>query len=264
MPARGSASVADSCSDVLFEAARRFEQAAADVRQVVEVNRPFLVVLRDLRLQDRQHRLAGDTRFEKRAGVEPDDGRRVVQRVEVVVLRRGVDRMAPEEPDVLELRQIDLLPLVEPSWMRPDEQARLPEHGIGAAANVLNPAFGESRLVRGVLEQRRADVQDVGPRRVEARVLAELFARARRLTAEPLVVALRAGHDNPLGRHTMQLDGLRFCVSFQTVTRSGIGAQQRLAGQVIPAADAEHRPQTRARARSGSDRAAASPDRRAA
>ena len=116
--------------------------------------------------------------------------------------------MPAEEPDVLELRQIDLLPLVEPSWMRPDEQTGLPEDGVGAAANVLNPAFGEFRLVRGVLEQRRADVQDVGPGRVEVDVLAELFARARWLTAEPLVVALRARHDDPLGRHTMQLDGL--------------------------------------------------------
>ena len=59
---------------VFPEATRRLQQSAANVQQVMKVNRAFLVVLRDLRQQYREHRLPDDRRFEERAGVETDDG----------------------------------------------------------------------------------------------------------------------------------------------------------------------------------------------
>ena len=157
--------------------------------------------------------------------------------------------MAAEQRDVLELGQVDLLPFVEAARVRPDEKAGLAQHGIRAAAHVLDPAFDEPRLVRRVLEERRADVEDERPRSVEPDLLAELLARARRRAAEPLVVALRAGDDDPIGRHPVELDRFLLLRVVPDGDEIRDGAQQRLARQMVPAADAEHRAQTeRARA----------------
>jgi hypothetical protein len=76
-------------------------------------------------------------------------------------------------------------------------------------------------------------------------VTAELFARAHRTTIEPLVVALRAGHDDAVGGHTVQIDRL---IALRVVPHDHAlrhVADQRLAGQVIPAPDAEHGSQSR-------------------
>src|SRR5688572_31049913 len=91
--------------------------------------------------------------------------------------------------------------------MRPDEQARFTQCGIRAAPHLLDPALDKARLVRGVLEERRTDIQDERPRGIEPDLLAELLARTRGLPAEPLVVALRARDDDPIGRHLVELDG---------------------------------------------------------
>ena len=94
--------------DMFVERARDVQQAAVDVEQVVEVNRPFLVVLRNALVEHGVHRLADDRRFEKRARVQADDGSAVVHRIEVVVLRLVVDRVRAPERDVPEPREVDV------------------------------------------------------------------------------------------------------------------------------------------------------------
>ena len=124
--------------------------------------------------------------------------------------------------------------------MRTDKNARLAQPRVGAAANLLNPSLDEKRLVRRVLEQRRADIQDERPRRVEPDVLAELFPRAGRTAAEPLVVTLCAGDGDPLGGNGMQLDRLALLGLVPDGDQIGRRAQHRLARQMVPAADAQH------------------------
>src|SRR5262245_9294866 len=108
---------------VFLEAPRKNQQPASGVEEVVKMNRAFLIVGRDFGQHDRQHWLADHGRLQHGAGVETHDSSGVVQRIEVIVLRRRVDRMAAEQCDVLEFGEIDFLPLLEPPRMRPDEYA---------------------------------------------------------------------------------------------------------------------------------------------
>src|SRR5262245_16109830 len=71
---------------------------------------------------------------------------------------------------------------------------------------------------------------------------AEFFTRSRWLPSEPLVVTLRARHHDAFGRNVVQLDRLTLLgvVPYRDQIRNG--PQHRLARQVIPAANAQHRP----------------------
>src|SRR5438094_5596703 len=96
------------------------------------MDRPFLVVLRDLFIQDGVDRLLDDRRLEERARVQTDDAGAVVHRIEVIVLRFLVNRMRAPEGDVLVAGEIDLLPLLWPRGMRPDEDANVLQPRIAA------------------------------------------------------------------------------------------------------------------------------------
>src|SRR5262249_17312306 len=91
---------------MLVKRPRDAHQTAIDFHQIVEVNRPFLVVSRDLVDKDRVNRLAYDCCLEKRARIETNDGGAVVHRIEVVVLRFVVDGMRAPEGDVPVPREI--------------------------------------------------------------------------------------------------------------------------------------------------------------
>ena len=84
--------------------------------------------------------------------------------------------MAAKKRHVLEPGQIRLPPLVEPRRMGTDDDAGVAHGRITAAAQVLDPAFDESRLAGSVPEQRGADVEDERRRRIEPDLLAEVLA----------------------------------------------------------------------------------------
>src|SRR6185503_5603616 len=87
-------------------------------------------------------------------------------------------------------------------------------------------------------------IEDERPRTVEPDLLTELLARSRGLPAEPLVVTLRPGDDDPIGRYLVKLDRLLLLRVVPDRDEIRDGAQQRLARQMVPAADAEHRAKT--------------------
>ena len=138
---------------MLLEAPRKNQQAASGVEEIVKMNRPFLIVGRDFWQHHRQHWLADHGRLQHGTGVKTHDSGGVIQRIEVVVLRRRIDRMAAEQCDVLELGKIDFLPLLEPPRMRPDEDARSSQGRVRTSAHMLNPLLDEPCLIGGVLEQ---------------------------------------------------------------------------------------------------------------
>ena len=129
------------------------QQSAVHVQQVVEVDGPFLVVFGDLRIEHGVNRLFDDRRLEKGARIQADDGRAVVHGVEVVVLRFLVDRVLAPEGDVLEARQVDLLPFLGTCGVWPDENPDVFQPWIRAGADCLDPALDKRRFTCGVTEQ---------------------------------------------------------------------------------------------------------------
>jgi hypothetical protein len=208
----------------------------------VEVQRPFLVVRGNLGDEDREHGLADDSGLDERAGVDAHHGGAVVHRVEVILFRLGIDRMRAPERHVVVAGEIDLLPFVEPRGMRTDQDADVLQSRIAAAAHRLNPLLDERGLEDRSAEQRRDDVEDewaIGP---EPHSLAERLIADSRQAVEPLVVALRAGHDDASGGNAVELHGFGALHVVPENHAIRDRAQQRLARQVIPAADRQHRP----------------------
>src|SRR5581483_8493418 len=147
---------------------------------------------------------ARDRRLDLRGRVDPDDRRRVVERVEVVRARRiVVRRLAEPRPDG-DLRAPD--PRVEPALggvrVGADQIAGLGKDPT-ARPQPLEPAPDELDLVRRD-ELRRAEVEHDRLRRVEADLAAELLARAARAPLEPGVADRRAGDADPLARDAVQ------------------------------------------------------------
>ncbi len=172
------------------------------------MDRPFLILRRDLSIQDRVDRLADSRGFEKRARVETDDAGRVVHGVEVVVLGFVIDRMCTPERQVLVAGEINRLPFLQSLGMRADEDADVLQARVLARAQRRHPPLDEHGLVRGATEERRAEVEHVGTTALQTDARAEVFTCPGRLAPEPLVVTLGAGHGDERRRHTVHLDGL--------------------------------------------------------
>ena len=128
--------------------------------------------------------------------------------------------------------------------MRTNQDRRRSHLGVVAAAKTPDPAAHELRFDRAAPEQRGAHIQQDRAVGWQADERAELLTRSDRLAAEPLVVALRAGHDDAIGRHAVEANrfGLLSFVPHQHALRDI--ADERLARQVVPAADRERRPQS--------------------
>src|SRR5687767_6264233 len=114
--------------------------------------------------------------------------------------------------------------------MRPDEDAGLAHQRIAAAAHRGNPLLDELRLADRLAEQRRGDIQDDRPGRVETDLLAELLTGSRWATIEPLVVALCAGDGDAGGRDAVQLHRLLLLRVVPDGDQIGNRPQDRLAG----------------------------------
>ena len=108
-------------------------------------------------------------------------------------------------------------------------------------ADAPDPLDHERRFGRAPAERRRAHVEQDRPIGGQPDLPAERLAIARRRAVEPLVEALGAGHHDPLGGHAVQIDGLLLLRVVPHEHAIGHLANQRLAGQMIPAPDAERR-----------------------
>ena len=232
---------APTCSSSERETLRK---PFADVEQVVEVERPFLVVA-ELRRQHREHRPIDDRRLDERAGVEADDRGRVIHRVEVVGAAVLVDRVRAPHTTLPAARQRGQrvgghsssrcgcgrtrIAIVAQTRRRLELPDRAP------------PIAHERCLRRAAPEQRRADIEDertVGRGKPDA--AAEVVAVARRRPIEPLIEALRAGDDHAIGarcRGTAAASSR--CDLVPDDHRVRHDANQRLARQVVPAPHAE-------------------------
>ena len=119
--------------------------------------------------------------------------------------------------------------------MRPHQDAAGSQRRIGAGANGGDPALDESGLRGAAGKERRADVEQERFAVGQAGGGAERVACAAGAPSEPVVEALGAGHHHMVGRNPVQPDGL---VALDLVPHEhaiGRVANQRLAGQVIPA-----------------------------
>ena len=144
---------------VLLEAGARPQQASTDVEQVVKVECSLLVV-RELRGQDGVHRAINDGGLEESARIQADDSRAVVERLEIVLFRRGIHGVRPVERDVLEAQQVDRLPFLHPRGMRPDQNRGRSKLRDLAFAKTRNPPDHELRFHRTAPEQSGAYIQD--------------------------------------------------------------------------------------------------------
>src|SRR5215510_14078934 len=172
---------------MLVEAPGNPQQPTVHVEQVMEVQRAFLVVLRDLWQQHRVNGLTDDRGVDERTGVETDYRSAVVHRVEVILLRLGIHRVRAPERHVAIAGQIDLLPFVEPRRMRTHEDAEILHAWIGAAAHGLDPSLDERGLARSAAEQRRARVEHERSIRWETDLRAKRLVADRRYPIEPQV-----------------------------------------------------------------------------
>jgi hypothetical protein len=138
---------------MLVETPRHAQHTGVFVEEILQVQRAFLVVLRNLRLEDSEHGLPDDGRFDEGTGVDPDHRGAVVERVEVVLLRLGIDRVSTPERNVGIAGEIDLLPFIQSRrvWSNQDPDVFQPR--VGTAAHRLDPALGERRLERRAPEQ---------------------------------------------------------------------------------------------------------------
>jgi len=229
--------------NVLVEAARDPQQSPVDGLQVVEVDRPFLVVERDFRHDHRVHGLPDAGGFEEGAGIQPHHAGAVIHRVEIVVLRLRIHRVRAPERQVPVAGHVRVAPLVEPGGVRADEETDVLQLRRGARADRLNPVADECGLVGRPAEERRADVEHERTIGTEADTLTERLARTRGAASPPMVVALGAGDVHALGRDAVHLHRLALLDLVPHQHRVGMLPQQRLARQVIPTSDRQHRPQ---------------------
>ncbi len=190
------------------------------------------------------HRIDGaadDARLDLRAGVDADGGNRVIHRVEVVVLRRGVDRVgaaARPQRDALEFLEVEPLPRLQVFRMRADQDPGLADPWIGRSTDGADPVGDELRLVRRD-ELRRAEIEEERLVRREAGLAAELLARRAGTPLEPLVVDRRAGDADVLRLHAVHRDRfalLRFVPDEDAIRQH---ANQALVRQVVPAVHAQ-------------------------
>ena len=83
----------------------------------MKMQRPFLTLPVRLR-QDRQDGITYNTRFQKGASIQPDDRSTVVQRIEIIITRFVINRIAAMHCDI-QRRQVMGAPFVEATWMGP-------------------------------------------------------------------------------------------------------------------------------------------------
>ena len=222
---------------VLVERPRDGEQPAADLQQVAEVERPLLDAL-VLGVEHGQHGPADDRRLDHRARVQADHRPAVVDRVEVVGLRLVVGRRVARPGEHDDAGDLDAVPGVGPLRVRADEHAQLGD-GIAAAGAAPPSTAGRSRPPTGrsrassTRRARTAD-RDRGPR----------GRRTRRRG--------RGCHSNHSSKHCAPVTTT--CAGIDPVQPPGLvalhlvpdeesvrdGADDRLAGQVVPALD-QHR-----------------------
>ncbi len=139
-----------------------------------------LLAVLELGNKDRVHRAADDGGFDHGAGIQADRRRCVIHRVKILVLRTGVVRHgADRRPagDIVESGKINRPPFTAPAEMRTDQDPALAQHGMGALAEMADPALHEWRFGRAAFQESRAEVQDDRPVRAQADARAELFAR---------------------------------------------------------------------------------------
>ena len=209
--------------------------------EIVEVQRPFLGG-RVLGRADREDLPPHDSCFDLGAGVDADGGRRMVEGVEVVVLRASVDRVGPfswPEHHVGELSEVEALPSAHViAGMGTHENAAVTQPAIGRRTERLHPLLDEVCLARRD-ELRRAEIEQVRLLRGQPDLPAELLASRAGPAGEPLVVTGRAGgHDGlPLDPvHGLGFAHLRV-VPHEHAVRSDVN--QPLVRQVVPAVHAE-------------------------
>ena len=222
---------------MLVEVARDVEQPAVLPAQVVEVQGAFLGVCEG-GVGDGEHCLADDPGLDQAAGVDADDARAVGERVEVPRARLAcIGLLAAGRPDDrVGVAEVDAHPLGGVLRVGAHEHAHLRELRPDGG----EPATDELDLV-GCDERRGAEVEDVGLSRVQRNPPLELLARRARPPLEPVVEPLRAGEDDPVARdpvHLLELLPLDVVPDEDAV---GHEAQQALAGQVVPARDADAR-----------------------
>ncbi len=216
--ARSARPVAVAASDCL-ELRRRARRASAPtwrwpnslVVEVVEVERPLLR-LAELVGEDRVHRPADDRALDLRARVDPDDGGRVVDRVEVVPPRApsssGSSPSCGQTPTCGSSRPSVGQPLrgvagAAGRGSRP--RASTPPR----ARSALDPAAHERHLVRRD-EVRRGDSRgrSAGPGRGRPRAQNSSAAPARLPARTSGRTAGAPVTPDPLGGHAVQLDRL--------------------------------------------------------
>ena len=148
--------------------------------------------------------------------------------------------MGAPECHVPKIGKIRVLPLVEAGWVRAHQDADLPQARIVTRSKRLNPPLDDVCFVDRTSKQRGADPQHVQLVWIQSDAFTERTARQGRLAAEPVVVALRASDGHEVRRHTMQLD--RFLLLRLVPNEYAVWhlPQERLARQVVPAADAQH------------------------
>src|SRR5882672_2284312 len=95
---------------------RGMQEATFDLEQIPEVQHAVLMDSVGRQLQ-RENWTTNDRRLQKHRGAETDDGAAVVQRIEVVGLRVGIQRIAPVDDDVVESVEADAIPFTNALWM---------------------------------------------------------------------------------------------------------------------------------------------------
>ena len=107
---------------------------------------------------------------------------------------------------------------------------------MASGAEPVHPLATERSLVWRD-ERRRADIQNIGPCRVQSDASAEPLPRSARLPREPLVVGRRTGDRDILRWHMVQLDRLAFLRLVPNGHQVGCIANEPLVGQVVPTVD---------------------------
>ena len=228
--------------DVLVERLRHLDEPAADLPQVAVVEHAALR-RGELGDGDRVDGLADDARLDHRARVHAEDDRAVVDRVEVVGARRpprpATRPLAARATTSSTRSKSTCAPLLVPVRMRPDQDARVAQRGLVAGAHRLDPLAGRTRprsSSTGTATRPRRGCTASPGRARRARRTPPAAAAASRTSGRSTARRWR-----PRGRpgRRAATTASSFCVSFQTVTRSGSHTEQLLARQVVPAGDAD-------------------------
>ena len=230
------------------------EMAEVVGAQVLEVERPLLG-LAELVVEDRVHRPADDRALDLRARVDPDHRGGVVDRVEVVLPRRGLERLLAELRPDGRLRVVErhARPLGGVPRVRPDDHA-----GVRERPAVRRSAASQRRTNAHLVAARRTPTSRRRARSA-GRVEADL-ARRTSLGSGPASsrtsgrTTRRPSDADALARDRLQLDRLLRLEVVPDEHELGQLVDEPLVRQVVPAEDRVDGVDARAASRRGRSR----------